>query len=518
MALSTNWLNRAVGDACFRPALSTDCMLSKTRWLINSNTCSHGERTPVNARFKNAGLPAYWPYCEAAKNFKDVILSADKSWDTLHWRRRLETFGPGNTPTLSAGPKGGVDAICQPGELTDLGRQTTLTLGQRTRKLYVDQLGFLPQSLETDGTVYLRSTPIQRALESVQQAFVGLYPSTTRSPSFQPPDIVTRSFSDETLFPNEGGCKRFAQLAEAFAERAAKLWNDSSEMAYINKRLGKWMPRDSPVIKVDSHPRLSGIMDSMNATLAHGPATKLPHEFYDPKVVESIDRICVEEWFAGYQESNEYRTLGIGGLVGDLTQRMVEHATGDYSHESGNFKMSLAGCHDTTVAATLASLGAFDFNTSKWPNFTSSVAFELFKRKDAGATAGSAAAQGPAGTTWPSQKKTWFSSLFPTFSSTTQSSGPTTRLPLEEMPETHKSKLDGYFVRLRYNDQPLTLPYCKQPGKHLEGDTSFCTLKAFKEAADSFTPKDWKKQCGENLKEPAMKAVGFVERPPGVVE
>ncbi|KAI7095640.1 hypothetical protein KC352_g39022, partial [Hortaea werneckii] len=97
----------------------------------------HGERTPVSARFKNAGLPAYWPYCEAARNFKDVVLSADRNWDTLHWRRRLETFtGNGNdSPVLSQGPGREVDAICQPGELTDRGRETTLALGERVRRL-----------------------------------------------------------------------------------------------------------------------------------------------------------------------------------------------------------------------------------------------------------------------------------------------------------------------------------------------------------------------------------------------
>ncbi|MGG6497610.1 UNVERIFIED_CONTAM: hypothetical protein NY603_32280, partial [Bacteroidetes bacterium 56_B9] len=69
-------------------------------------------------------------------------------------------------------------------------------------------------------------------------------------------------------------------------------------------------------------------MDSINANLAHGPNTRLPAEFYDDKVRSHVDRICVEECFAGYQESTEYRKLGIGGLIGDLTQRMVEHTIG----------------------------------------------------------------------------------------------------------------------------------------------------------------------------------------------
>lgn len=33
----------------------------------------------------------------------------------------------------------------------------------------------------------------------------------------------------------------------------------------------------------------------------------------------------------------------------------------------------------------------------------------------------------------------------------------------------------------------------------MEGDESLCTLEAFKRIADSFTPKDWKGECGGNL-------------------
>jgi acid phosphatase len=68
---------------------------------------------------------------------------------------------------------------------------------------------------------------------------------------------------------------------------------------------------------------------------------------------------------------------------------------------------------------------------------------------------------------------------------------------------------------LRYNDRPVTMPFCKLPGNHRAGDESFCTLTAFKEAADSFTPKDWKKECMNNLGEPAMPAEG-VSKPLGL--
>ncbi|EGP90119.1 uncharacterized protein MYCGRDRAFT_68972 [Zymoseptoria tritici IPO323] len=450
----------------------------------------HGERTPVSARFKNAGLHGTWPYCKAANEMRSAMLVAD-GWDTLAWKRRLETFGNGDTPKLAAGPGGEIDSVCQPGELTDRGRETTLALGQRIRSLYVNQLGFMPAFLDEDSrsSVNLRATPIQRALESVQQAFTGLYPPASRAPGLSPPTIVQRSWQDETLFPNEGGCKRFAELSHAFADRTAKLYNNSPEMALLNKKLGKWMPQESPVVAVDAHPRLSGIMDSINATLAHGPATKLPSEFYDDQIRSKIDRICVEEWFIGYQESDEYRKLGIGSLIGDVTQRMVEY-TGGVPKEGQDepLKMSLSGCHDTTIASALAALGGFRIDTDKWPNFTSSIAFELFKAKR-----DSSSSSPP-----PATKKSWIPAFF-SFSAPARLSTTNARTPLVDMPDSHKASLDDHYVRIRYNDKPVTLPFCKAPGRHLEGDESFCTLKAFKEAADMVTPTDWKKECKSNL-------------------
>lgn len=93
----------------------------------------HGERAPVSARFGNvsfyifsrhvskpsahdpfqAGLPAYWPYCNAAQRLRSVTMTTNdvSQWDSLQWRRRLETFGNDDGPLIAAGPAGEVDGI-----------------------------------------------------------------------------------------------------------------------------------------------------------------------------------------------------------------------------------------------------------------------------------------------------------------------------------------------------------------------------------------------------------------------
>jgi acid phosphatase len=235
-------------------------------------------------------------------------------------------------------------------------------------------------------------------------------------------------------------------------------------MDYISSKLGQHMPpANEGKVAVDSHPRLSGIMDTINATNAHpGKETKLPKEFYDGKVRKFVDGICVEEWFQGYVESREYRTLGIGALLGDIVGRMVSVSseTAAKNREGEGVRFGLSGCHDTTLAGTLASLGAF--GGEAWPEFTSHIAIELFKEKSQ---------QEPIPQTPTSSSgSSWFSSwLF-------GSSSITNRTPVSSYTPSQKRSLHGYYVRLRYNDRIMTVPSCKQAGNNLSGDPSFCTL------------------------------------------
>ncbi|KAH8152453.1 uncharacterized protein LAJ45_03293 [Morchella importuna] len=424
----------------------------------------HGERTPVGARFQETGLAPLWPYCNSVARFKAAVVENTGEWSELAFKRRTETVGDKGQAVVSGAGTGTEDSICSFGELTDLGRQTTLALGQRARNLYINQLGFLPPSPGPQSSHYLRATPVPRALESLQQVYTGLYPTSTQGPTPEIPIIYQRTFSQENLFPNEANCRRFLMLTREFASLAAQKWNDSPEMQHIQSRIGKWVEGG---VKVDGKPRLSGIMDTVNATLAHGPATKLPGEFYEPEVLAAMDKINVDEWYRGYSQSSEYRLLGVGSLLGDIVDRMGSSAKEDVEKE-GRLKVSLMGCHDTTLAGLLASLGAFD---NKWPPFTSSIAFEMFRKKEI------------------SQGRGLWARLM--------GSG--------------RAKDENYYVRLRYNEVPVVVKGCKKPGNHLEGDESFCTLTAFKEIVAKMRPKDWQKECLMNMDKKGIPPVEEVE-------
>ena len=201
---------------------------------------------------------------------------------------------------------------------------------------------------------------------------------------------------------------------------------------------------------VDSTPKLHGIWDTINSTLATaGPPTRLPPEFYNCKARNIIDRIVTEEEYSGFKDSVEYRTIGIGALLGDAVQRMVRSSQekepkassyegSDMRDDLGfhkSLKVALFGCHDSTLAAILASLGALEDENNTWPSYTSSLSIELFR-------------------------------------------------DIEQADvQQHRIEPVGmlahdlqYYVRVRYNDCPITIPGCRPKGRHLDGDKSLCTL------------------------------------------
>lgn len=262
-------------------------------------------------------------------------------------------------------------------------------------------------------------------------------------------------------------------------------------MDYINSLISEWMAESEKRVAVDSHPRLSGIMDTINSTLAHGPATRLPDNFYDPRGRDIMDKITMEEWFSGFKESQEYRKLGIGSLIGDIVARMVNNAESNMNggrpkveHElnvlgtkkgrEDDIKFAMSGCHDSTLAAMLSSLGAFE--GEKWPPYTSHIAIELFSHtrgSDESNESKIAHEKLLVGGTKDLQSPMPGSSSPHKSSTASKNIG---RRNMNVLTPAEKRNLDGFYVRIRYNDRPIVVPGCRQQGKHLRGDVTFCTL------------------------------------------
>ncbi|CED83159.1 Lysosomal & prostatic acid phosphatases [Phaffia rhodozyma] len=386
----------------------------------------HGERTPVRVRMTNL-FPIRWNMCHVGREFDAAVLEETGSSGILRVNRKVD---------VPRGPTKEVakDGDCLLGELTDIGRKTSLALGQSLRKLYVDELGFLPSSPNA-ADLFLRSTSMSRTIETLQQITTGLYPSSTRG-SWRP-DVHIRNPTEESLYPNTFSCARLRDLDKQFSRAAALAYNDT--LKPLDKKIGKHV--GGKEIRVDSNPSASGIMDSIRAAEANG--LKIPAEFNDPDVRDTLERAIVSEWFGGVLTSNEVRTLASGRLLSDLQHEMADKVAG----KKDSVKMAVLACHDTTLASMLATLGVFD---NRWPDFTAHVSVELFST--------------------PPEPTTLFSRW------------------TKPTPPRH-------YVRFRYQNKPLALPACAQPENHLTGVPELCTFEAFQKAVEKVTPLDWEKEC-----------------------
>lgn len=390
----------------------------------------HGERTPVGVRLSQppALIPEHWMMCKTARKFQVAVFGTSGNHEFLHTEKMVERVDG----TVS-------DSECLLGELTDIGRQSTFHFGRGLRKLYVERLHFLSDFLGNKDEVYFRSTNMPRTIESLQQIIHGLYP-ISKCESNTCPTVLIRNGKDENLLGNTYACKRLELLQVAFAKAAATTYNPS--LARLDDKLSKYI-QGNPV-RVDGKPRASGIMDTVRAAIAHG--IKVPAEFQDKAIVDTIERAVVNEWFAGYK-TQEVRRLGMGRLLEDLTRKMQRKVDlGDRDP----LKILVHSTHDTALAALCASLDVFD---DQWPAFTAAITFELFRKTD------------------------------------NQGTSPAKFSPFRKAPAPE------HYVRMRYQNENMTLPICADEGKHLSGSPEFCTLTAFRERVKELTPLDWDSEC-----------------------
>ncbi|KAG8851833.1 hypothetical protein FRB91_007356 [Serendipita sp. 411] len=358
------------------------------------------------------------------------------------------------------------------GELTDIGRTSTHEYGEALRRLYIERLRFLPDSYQGISPVYYRSTNVPRTIESLQQVINGLYPDG-KSP--QRPYLLIRNAKDENIIPNHFSCKRLERMAVSFSQAAAEKLNPT--LKPLDKRISRYI--DGEPVRIDGKPRASGILDTVGldhtsyrdipkciaqirAAKAHG--IRVPKDFNDPEVMDLIEYAVVQEWFGLGYKNHEYRKLAMGPLLSDLQSKMQKKVD---EGEKDPLKLLVYSTHDTALAGIVSALDVFDH---RWPEFTASVTFELFKK-----------------TPEVIQQSTFLGLNFKWTDLVPSSVGirGTADVPSPS----------DYFVRMRYQNNSMTIPHCAKSGNHLGGSPEFCTLKAFQEHIKALTPDDWDAEC-----------------------
>ncbi|KAI0050927.1 phosphoglycerate mutase-like protein [Auriscalpium vulgare] len=420
----------------------------------------HGERTPVSVRMAEApgNIPEHWLLCKEARRFRAAVAGSElpdqpSKLDVIRTTERSDGVA--------------VRGECLLGELTDIGRASTYTYGRSLRKIYVEKLGFLPDVLGQSQDVYFRSTNMPRTVESLQQIIHGLYPMS-KCESGVIHEVLIRNGREENLVGNTLACRRLETLLVNFAHAAASAYNPTLEP--LDRKVSKYIGGNP--IRLDGKPRASGVLDTVRAAMAHG--IKIPPEFEERAVTSTIEKAVVNEWFS--DKTEEVRRLGMGRLLADLSRKMqLKTQEGHNTSAERTPKILIHSTHDTALAGLANTLDVFD---DRWPAFTASFTFELFRRN----------AQLGAETSSPRDAL----NVDPQVQHP-QNSG-ILQTVLGSSP--FRRKLAGeFFVRARYQNRNLMLPFCADEGKHLPGSPELCTLQAFAERVHELTPTDWDAEC-----------------------
>lgn len=176
----------------------------------------------------------------------------------------------------------------------------------------------------------------------------------------------------ENLLPNTFGCSRLRDLDREFSKLAASIHNPL--LSSLDDKISPQI--EGALSRVDGHPRLNGILDTVRASKAHG--LTIPAVFEDEKVMNQVERAVVDEWFIGYRAEDvsvrqQYRRLAMGRFLKELSNRVNEKV----SKPSTPLKLAIYSAHDTSLAGLLSSLDVFD---NHWPAFTASFGLELFEK------------------------------------------------------------------------------------------------------------------------------------------
>ncbi|GIQ82210.1 histidine phosphatase superfamily protein, clade-2 [Kipferlia bialata] len=242
---------------------------------------------------------------------------------------------------------------CMLGELTPVGRDQELVLGQFYRSRYIDDLGLIPSSMDPS-LLYLRSTDVQRTKESLMAQLNGLYPDSARQHRLH---VHTGDSTYDDMIPQTARCPRMAEIYD----------NITQEQFYQDYQASIQPEMDSICGKIGGSMDWVPIYDNLMAR--NSSSMGLPFGITEHEYQTSIDAADFE-MYAQFYRQTEYLQLYIGMFVHEITQMLLAAADGELP-----FTFAMHSGHDSTVSPLMGVLQDWDYT---WPPYASVVAFELW--------------------------------------------------------------------------------------------------------------------------------------------
>lgn len=450
----------------------------------------HGERTPIKPELTEH-VPALWPNChygsflslhsslkggstqspspagipdsqEQLQGKGSILPHAHAQLGSMYRKVAFDTSLWGDNTLSSTGKDEGaklVHGVCYYGQLTDLGRERMENLGKRLRELYIERLGLLKPKLESEAEIFVRSTDYPRTLESVHSVLQGLYPPSARAMGNHVHIYTRTPPTSDNMYP-DWDCQRYMKIKKEFEKANKSILREKVETS--GKTVKELIKKGKNDIVV--------VSDILASALAHDiPLRNLSLTKSD---IAQVHSLACQDWWSHLLADPDMPKLSIGRFVHEIGELISDHlqqsssskfglpkwfAVKSSDNDVGSFKknysmhwnrfqegetklppkLAIYSGHDTTVAPLLMALGVWDMH---WPPFGSNVTFELFQ---------------------------------------------------------HSSKPQDHYVRLKYNQLPLTVPECARPDNHYEGDTSLCKVNVFLEMMKkvAIPLKEYKNVC-----------------------
>lgn len=256
------------------------------------------------------------------------------------------------------------------GELTATGIKQEYLLGKKWRALYIDKWHLLP-SQYTVGTIYVRSTDINRTLMSAQTALLGLYPPGTgpilpdgkpaAPDDIQPIPIHTVATETDSLLIPDYDKVDYHQLLERYVFSSPE-WKEKA--AELEPKFAQWSAATgieiTNLIQIESLADTVFIYQRYHIPLPPGIANDAQ------TIVEAGHWVLAET----------YKPAEIGHATGGTLLKAIAGYLQTASEGKSPLKYVIFSAHDTTLLSAMSCLGK---PLTGPPPYASDLKFALFK-------------------------------------------------------------------------------------------------------------------------------------------
>lgn len=259
------------------------------------------------------------------------------------------------------------------GQLTPKGMRQEYDLGSKVRAEYVERYHLLPAKY-VSGTMYVRSSDIDRTLMSAQSFLMGLYPHGTGPaldgkpalPDFaQPIPIHTVPTAGETLLFPDGPNYKFKELRKQYVLPTAQ-WQQKS--AQVQPNFERWSKATGVPLK-----ELADMTQFADIMFVRQLYNVEPPEGLTAKDVREIIETGQWTFLAAFRPEEVGHTTGIA-LLTQIAGHINAAASG-----KNDLKYVLFSAHDSTLMSELSAMGA---PLDQTPPYASRLNFSLFDTGD----------------------------------------------------------------------------------------------------------------------------------------